>query len=257
LGGAILLVFAYFTDKAHPFASFLLLQLGGLLVFAAGYTALSDYFVRKNFEKQVRTAIDFVRLDQSIKDSELMRITQKFSPDELDKRMKESSSVLMLVLRSDGFFSASYEQLRRRIELGNLRLTVMLPNPCNLELMVLMSAKFSDYSDPQELAVSIRRVVNVWLRQEMHAKLTVEHRSQLEVLLIDKYPLYSAYVFDKRELWYIPYHHRSNHQALPTYVFGKDFDHTEVYKDIVALQAESKKHDLSQELVLPSCRHDR
>jgi hypothetical protein len=67
LGGTLLLVVAYFTSTGHPFASFLLSQLGGLLIFSAGYTALSDYFIRKNFEKQVRTAIDLVRLDQSIK----------------------------------------------------------------------------------------------------------------------------------------------------------------------------------------------
>src|ERR1700730_16310411 len=89
LGGVLLLVFAYYTGKVYPFASFLLLQLGGLLIFAAGYTALSDYFVRKNFEKQVRTAIDFVRLDQSIKDSELMRIRHKFSPEEMETGLAE------------------------------------------------------------------------------------------------------------------------------------------------------------------------
>jgi hypothetical protein len=252
LGGVLLLVVAYFTQKAHPFASFLLLQLGGLLIFSAGYTALSDYFVRKNFEKQVRTAIDLVRLDQSIEDSGLMRITQKFSQDELERSMRESSSVLMLVIRSDGFFGSSYEQLQQRVQLGNLKLTVMLPNPCNFELMVLMSAKFSDLGDPKKLAETIQRVINVWLKQEMYEKLTAERRSQLQVLLVDKYPLYSAYIFDQREFWYIPYHHRNNHQPLSTYVFGKGFDQTEVHKDLMALQKESRHHDLTRELILPA-----
>jgi hypothetical protein len=249
--GALLLVLAYNYDKVHPFASFLLLQLGGLLIFSAGYTALSDYFVRKNFENQVRTAIEFVRLDQSIKDSGLMKITQKFSQDELERSMRESSSVLMLVIRSDGFFSSSHEQLQQRMQLGNLRLTVMLPNPCNFELMALMSAKFSDLRDPRKLAETIQRVVNAWLKQEMYENLATERRSQLQVFLVDKYPLYSAYVFDQREFWYIPYHHRNNHQPLSTYVFGKGFDQTEVYKDLMALQKESKPHDLSQELIVP------
>ena len=88
--------------------------------------------------------------------------------------------------------------------------------------MALLSAKFSDYSDPRELAESIRRVVNVWLKQEMYGKLTSDAQMRLRVLLIDKYPLYSAYVFDQRELWYIPYHHRNNHQPIPTFVLGRN-----------------------------------
>jgi hypothetical protein len=137
------------------------------------------------------------------------------------------------------------------MQAGTLSLAVLLPNPCNIELMTLLSTKFSDYSDPEELAKSIQRVINVWLKQEMYDKLSVERRSQLQVFLIDKYPLYSAYRFDRRELWYIPYHHRNNHQPLPTYVFGKEFDRTEVNKDLVALQAEAKRQDLSRNSVLP------
>jgi hypothetical protein len=251
LVGVVLLVFAYFTDQKQPFVSFLLLQFGGLLIFSAGYAALSDYFVRKNFERQVHDAIDFVRLDQSIKDAGLRRISAEFNNSELVNSIMESSSVLMLVLRSDGFFTGNYDQLMERLRDKRLNLAVMLPDPRNQSLMTLMSAKFSDYSKAADLAESIKRVINVWLIQEMYGKLAPQCRSQIQLYLVSKYPLYSAYVFDHREMWYIPYHHRSNHQRIPTFVFGKTFESTEVYKDLEALRAESLAWDLSQELVLP------
>jgi hypothetical protein len=250
--GVLLLLWGYFTEENHKFASFVLEQFGALLVFSAGYSALSDYFVRKNFESQVREAIDFVRLDQSIKDAGLTRIRAEFNSSELDNSMRESSTVLMLVLRSDGFFSANANELRSRMQDKRLSLAVMLPNPRNPDLMTLMSAKFSDYHTPAELAQSIQRVINVWLRQEICAKLTPECRPQIQLYLVNKYPLYSAYVFDQREMWYIPYQYRDNHQPIPTFVLGKAFPRTEVYKDLEALKAESTQWDLSQELVLPT-----
>src|SRR5579859_4380181 len=72
IAAIVLLGIGYITDPAHsthpyPFASFLLQQAGALALFSGFYTFISDYFVRKNFVKQVRTAVDFVQLDQSIK----------------------------------------------------------------------------------------------------------------------------------------------------------------------------------------------
>jgi hypothetical protein len=251
VGGVLLLTFGYFTDKSHPFMSFILLQFGGLLVFSAGYTAFSDYFVRKNFEEQVRASIDFVRLDQSIKDAGLVRWVDRFNQGDLEASLGTSASVLMLVLRSDHFFDSAGDGLRDRMQRGELKLTVMLPNPRNRALMLLMAKKFSNLDGPEDLATSIQRVINVWLRSRIYARLSSDRQQQLTVKLIDKYPLYSAYQFDQRELWYIPYHHRDNHQPTPVLVFGRGFERAAVYQDISALLNESPPYDLSQELKIP------
>ena len=136
----ILFLWAFLLDKGAfgSFGSFLLVQVAGLLIFGAGYTAISDYFVRRNFEDQVRSAIDYVRLDESIKRTGLVKVMQPFSPQELNTAMQESSSITMLILRSNSFFNETHEQLGQRIQDGKLSLTVILPNPRNYELMALM-----------------------------------------------------------------------------------------------------------------------
>ena len=166
--GTLLLVFGHYTESSRPLLSFLLLQFGALLIFGAGYTALNDWFIRKNFEHQVRTAIDFVRLDQSIKSFGLSRVDRAFSVDRFHENLQASSVIVMLVLRSNTYFQQHYQELRERIARGQLTLTVILPNPGKIELMRLLSDKFSDLrGNPAGLAKTIADVVNVWLRQQM------------------------------------------------------------------------------------------
>jgi hypothetical protein len=243
--GVLLIVVGYFTDKEHPFASFLALQFGGLFIFGAGYSALSDYLVKKNFERLVQEKMDWVRLDESIKIFGLTEVQQRFSSDGLTGRMDKSSSMLMVILRSSGFFEANYENLVSRIEAGNFSLTVVLPNPRNPELMKLLYRKFTDIKDPDRLADSIAAVIDHWLKEKIYEALGKEARARVKVYLTDKYPLYSAYTFDQRELWYIPYHYREDTQPIPVFVFGENFKSTEVYKDLKALIAKSTPHDLT------------
>lgn len=251
LAGAIALTYGHLLEKTHPFSSFLLVQLGALLAFSAVYTLFNDYFVRRGFEKQVRDGINFVRLDQSIKDAGLSRWVDRFNGEDLRTAIGNSSSVLMLVLRSDHFFDASADELMMRIKRGDLRITILLPNPLNRSLMDLMSKKFSNLSGPEELARSIQRVLNVWLKGRIYDLLPDDRHNQLTVKLIDKYPLYSAYQFDQREFWYIPYHYRDNHQPTPVMIFGTGFERAAVYEDLQALIRESPVHNLAQDLEIP------
>jgi hypothetical protein len=160
----------------------------------------------------------------------------------------------MLILRSSGFFSAKYSQLKSRMEEGKSEFTlrVLLPNPCNIDLMTLMSAKFTDANTPQKLAESIANVVNSWLKASIYDKLRADRKGRVTVFFIDKYPLYSAYLFDHKEFWYIPYHHRNDHQDIPVFVFQTDFEGTEVFRDFDQLLSEATAHDLSNALVLPA-----
>ncbi|MFZ0739709.1 MAG: hypothetical protein WAM96_21620 [Candidatus Acidiferrales bacterium] len=54
----------------------------------------------------------------------------------------------------------------------------------------------------------------------------------MRVFLTDKYPLYSAYVFDGTELWYVPYHQRKNWQPIPVFIFRGQIRGLEIFKDI-------------------------
>lgn len=242
--GILLLVVGYFTDKDHPFVSFLSLQFGGLFIFGAGYSAISDYLVKKNFERLVQEKMDWVRLDQSIKTFGLGEVQQEFSFEALGARMKESSSVLMVITRSGHFFSGNYLQLVSRIEKG-FSLTVVLPNPKNPALMELLYKKFTDAKTPDQLAASISTVINHWIKEKIYDALGDEARARLKVYLCDKYPLYSAYTFDRRELWYIPYQYREDFQAIPVFVFRESFERAEIYIDLEALKEKSEIHDLS------------
>jgi hypothetical protein len=250
LGGMGLLVFGYFTDKDHsanpsPFLSFLALQFGGLLIFSAAYSVASDYFTKKSFDDMVRQGMDRIRLDQSIKIFGLSEVQQRFSSDGLTGCMDQSSSVVMVILRSSGFFQANYEKIVSRMEGENFSFTVVLPNPRNADLMNLLYRKFTDIKTPDQLADSIAAVIDHWLKEKIHDALGKDAQSRLKVYLTDKYPLYSAYTFDQRELWYIPYHYREDTQPIPVFVFRENFASAEIYKDLKALIAKSKAHDLS------------
>ena len=248
--GLLLLLVGYFTDEDHsthplPFLSFIALQIGALFIFGAGYSAVSDYLLKRNFERMVLRGVDWVRLDNTIKQFGLGEVCVPYSQDHFIDQLNVSSRVLMLVLRSNSLFSSQYGSLISRLNAGELALTVVLPNPKNQEIMKLMSAKFTDCDTPEKLSESLYTVINVWLKLQIYSKLNASARERLKVLLIDKYPLYSAYIFDKKELWYIPYHFRNDHQRLAVLIFRREFENSEVYKDLSTLLTEAKEVDLS------------
>lgn len=257
-GGIILLIVGYNTDPAHsthpyPLISFLLEQAGALALFSGVYTFINDYFVRKNFEKEVRAAVDFVQLDQSIKDFGVVAVSPKFEWSETIESLNQSTSVTMLVLSSRGFFEGNYTKLLKRLQMDNFSLKIVLPNPNNQALISLLAQKMSSFkNNPQELAEKIVDVVNNYLKEKIYDELKAEQSSRFSVCFINKYPLYSAYLFDRRQFWYVPYHYRDDHQDLPVFIFESNFDQSEVYRDFDALLREAVKQDLSKPLTNPS-----
>jgi hypothetical protein len=245
LVGIALLIWGYFLDKSHPFISFLMLQIGALLIFGAGYTAISDYVLRQNFYQIIRENVDIVKLDSTIKAFGLMEIQSSFSSDKLRAEVADSCSVRMLVLRSNTFITSSYDAIRERMLTSSFSLSLILPNPHKMDLMTLLAPKFSDDNTAEKLSEKIQTVVRI-LKQEIHDKLKDEQRSQLKVYYVDKYPLYSAYEFDQRQFWYIPYHHRKDKQQLAVFVFGQPFNNVPVYMDFEALIQEANLYDFSK-----------
>jgi hypothetical protein len=256
LVGILVLTFGYFWSEEHaahyhPFGSFLAINIGGLLVFTAGYTLLSEFWLKRDFARQMSSSIDAkiqtMQLHQSIEDSGISEVFQKFNDDLLLRRLTSASSVKMLVMRNDTFFRANHEELKARIVASSLRLEVMLPDPRNATLMAALSIRYSDLQGPQKLGDSIAASINTWLREQIWNKCTADQQRLLTVRLSDKYPLYSAYLFDNIELWYIPYHYRKNWHPIPVFVYRRNISGLEVYKDLEELFG-TASYDMSKAL---------
>jgi hypothetical protein len=253
--GVTILIAAYFWSDPqssahyHPFAAYLATNLGGLFVFTASYTLLSELQLKRDFAREMSASIDgklqTLELNKSILSSGITEIMERFSDERLSKRLAGASSAKMLVMRNDTFFRANHEELRARISGGQLRLEVVLPNPRNSNLMTLLCTKYSDLPDSQKLAASIAASANTWLREQIWQKCAPEQRSGIALRLTDNYPVFSAYLFDDKELWYIPYHHRKNWHPIPVFIYRGNLATLEIYKDVSELFA-TAKFDLNQ-----------
>jgi hypothetical protein len=231
------IVLSYFLIKLlHPLIGYLALNLGGLLAFSAAYTLLSEFLLRRDFAKEMSNSIDekleSVKLHESIVRSGLSEIFESFTDEILLQRLMDAGKVKMMVLRSNSFFRKNNRILKEKISKG-LKLEILLPNTRNPELMALLAKKFTDNNhDPHDLANSIADCVNNWLRSRIWDGLAADAKTRLIIYLGDNYPVYSAYVFDEKELWYIPYQHRKDWQPIPVFVFKDNIQDLELFKDI-------------------------
>jgi len=239
--GVAVLILGYFWSDQHsshyyPFASFLALNLGGLLIFSAGYTLLTEFQLKRDFAREMSASIDeklrTVQLNRTIIDSGIAEILLRFNDELLSRRIAEASGVKMLVMRNDTFFRENHEELRTRIASGQLSLEVVLPNPRNGNLMALLSAKYSDLPDANRLGHSIAESANTWLREQIWQRCDPRPTDRFRLRLMETYPLYSAYLFDDKELWYIPYHHRQNWHPIPVFIYRGNIKTLELYKDL-------------------------
>jgi hypothetical protein len=133
------------------------------------------------------------------------QVEGSYSEDKLMKRLATASSVRMLIMRSESLFRRQAALLLRWIDERGLSMEIVFPDPRNAVLMEQLQTIYN--TDAKGLATSIIGVVNqvrkdIFLRMKDQRKLTVFFQSS--------YPLYSAYLFDERELWYFPYHFRPN-----------------------------------------------
>jgi hypothetical protein len=172
------------------------------------------------------------------------KVEAEFSGDQMLKRLEKATSMRMLVMRSESFFRRQGQSLLKWMTNRGLKIEVLLPDPNNLVLMEQLQAIYST-TNAQGLANSIASVVNL-LREEIYSKL--KDPSQLSVSFHQGYPVYSAYLFDDRELWYFPYHYRANSSdKAPVFVYP-DAKDVSVYRDFKALPC--KVVDLSRPFAL-------
>lgn len=253
--GAILIVFSYYINKDDPgnILAFLFLNLGSLSVIGASYNLVSDLFLKKNFAKQIRYSIDQklakISLDETIANFGLHCIQPIYSNESLIKRISSSSYVSMILMRSHGFFSVYCPELKERIEKHNLHLTIIMLNPAS-PVMSLLKTKFVETTQEQLTELS-KTVINKFLKERIHDKLSGTLRKNLEVRLFDYYPVYSCYVFDSSEVWLVPYFFRSEKRPVPVFVLKgrKVLETSEIYADIQAMVNDiSNPHDLTSEI---------
>src|SRR5829696_4609206 len=105
LVGLGLIVSGFFLsdDQAKyssPFLAYLATNLGGLLVFAASYTLISEAYLRRDFAREMSITIDTklrdAQSDRSIAQSGLFEVIPNFTNQTLHERVKRAQTVKMV-----------------------------------------------------------------------------------------------------------------------------------------------------------------
>ena len=122
---------------------FFLSNLGILFIFGAGYTLVSEYFLKKNFAKQVRVSIDKkleqIRLSENIRNLGLIGAHEQFNDSQLWSRIKDADSVVMVVMRSKTFFMTYNNHIRNAIIDQNKQEEFIKLNGYYIEILVFFS----------------------------------------------------------------------------------------------------------------------
>lgn len=253
--GIISILAGYFSNRASPgnIRAFLFLNLGSLSTIGAAYNLVSELYLKRNFADQIRKSIDCklerLSFDESISTFGLHSIQEVYSKEKLLARMSSSSSVLMIVMRSHGFFSHYCPEIREFITNNNLYLTVIMLDP-ESQVMSLLGSRFANMTQERLIETS-GMVINGLIKDEIHDRLDEEFRGNIELRLSDRYPVYSCYLFDDEEIWLIPYFFRSERRPVPVFVFkGRELiRRNEIYKDIMAMLKDiSIPRDLSNKV---------
>ena len=248
--GFLFLAYVSETNNWPSWVVFFLSNLGILFVFGAGYTLVSEYFLKKNFAKQVRVSIDKkleqIRLSENIRNLGLIGAHEQFNDSQLWSRIKDADSVVMVVMRSKTFFMTYNNHIRNAIIDQNKKFTFIILNPEGDTIPVVLK-KFTGDTE-ETLRKSIKDSIDIWLTQQIYRKLPPEKKANMHIRVFDEIPVNSAYLFDDNEIWYIPLHYRHDRQIIPVFIFKaeKDLRFTEIYQDLEKLSCEP----LSKEVTL-------
>jgi len=196
----------------------------------------------------IQDELRVAQLHQSITSSGLIEVFDKYSDERAFKAMQSAAQVRIVIMRGNAFFRDYHRDLRERI-LSGMTLEILFPNPKNSDLMKILSQRYSDLN-AQTLASSIATTLNTWIIEKIYKELPEEKKPAIRVYLIDMYPLYSAYLFDQKTLWYIPYHYRKDRQKIPVFIYSGQLNNLEIYKDVIALSEGKTAHDFSSPLSL-------
>jgi hypothetical protein len=183
---------------------------------------------------------------KTIADFGLSSIQSKFSIDVLIKRIEKSNDVLMLVIRNAHFFKEYSSKICKYIINRDLHLTILMLNPSSYTPHLLVT-KFYDISN-QGLSQSIKDVINLLIKGEIYNKLPENCKENIKVRLSEIFPVYSAYIFDDEEVWFVPYFFRPYRNPVPVFVLkGKDkIKNNEIYLDIKEMERNlTIPHDLN------------
>jgi hypothetical protein len=255
--GVSLIVSGFFlsdtTSKHHnSFLAYLATNLGGLLAFAASYTLISEAFLRRDFAKEMYGAIDeklrHAKNDQSIAHSGLFEIIPAFSSAALHERMKRAQTVKMIVVKNTAYFREYRDSIRDRISEGKLNLEVVIADPKDLGLINVIFRRYDEFSEGPQLSESICTCVNIWLKEKIFDGLPDNCKDKFLLYLSQHSLLYSAYLFDREELWYIPYHCRKGRQGIPVLVYRGVSDELPIYRDVLHVFQSAQRFDLANKL---------
>lgn len=240
----------------NAFLSYLATNLGGLLVFGASYTLISEGYLRRDFTREMGIAIERTlrdsQIDLSIAQSGLFQVVQPFSHQALHERVKRAQTVKMIFVKNTMYFREYHESLRERIAEGKLNLEVVIPDPEDLELIAVIVRRYDEFNGGRQLSESIVSSINVWLKGRIFDQLPENSRERLLLYLSEHNPLYSAYLFDRDELWYVPYHCRMGRHGIPVLVYHNVSDELPIYRDILHIFQSSTRFDLAKSLTLES-----
>ncbi len=255
--GVIAIITSYFLNKLFPgsIGAFLCLNLGALVTMGAAYNLISESFLKRNFAKQIRKSIDRklerLSLDETIQEFGLDSIQQPFSISILMDKISSSEDVLMLAVKNEAFFSTYSSRLRKQISDGDLKLTILILNPSSRIFDTFTPTKFP--CDGREKESSrFKDVINELIKKQIYDKLPSVFKSNVKLYLFEEFPLYSVYVFDDEELWFIPYFYQHHPVPTPVFVFkGKQLlKNNEIYKDVqVMLREINKEYNLDEKII--------
>ncbi|OBQ56762.1 hypothetical protein [Halodesulfovibrio spirochaetisodalis] len=248
--GLCLIVASYFYSKQNEqFYAYISASIGSLLAASFIYSCCSEYFLKKHFLNELTSTIDHKLTTNKRCDSVcafgLQEISGWHTHDLLNK-MESSKSCTCVALYFTDIFESHHERLVQMINNG-LELTVIMLNPSCEENITAIANGFQGY-DPSMLKHKIDRIVKHFLIKRILKELSDDAQGKLEIRCAD-WPLpYSAYVFDKKEMWFLPRHASKVKNDAPTYfsISGETLANNFYYKDVISLRDKySQKMNLS------------
>lgn len=251
--GIILIIWGCFSNKSQPgnIGALLALNFGGIVCIGAAYTLISEFFLKRDFTRQLRASID-QRLEQTSLNESIIKlglnsIRENFELSQLWQRIEKANSVLIVAMRDSSLFRMYYDKILHRIVKENAKFTIILLDPDG-EVITSVVRKFSDIGE-DELRTSIRNTKDTFIKSCIYDKLPEDKKGNLVLRLYDDVPVYSAYLFDEEELWYIPYHFRHDYRPIPVFILkdNEQLKGSQLYEDLNELKSDTLSKEVAFE----------
>lgn len=249
----ILIIWGCFSNKDQPgnIGALLALNFGGIVCIGAAYALVSEFFLKKDFTRQLRASID-QRLEQTSLNESIIKlglnsVRENFELSQLWQRIEKANSILIVAMRDSSLFRMYYDKILHRIVNENAKFTVILLDPDG-EVITSVVRKFSDIGE-DELRTSIRNTKDTFIKGYIYDKLPEDKKANLVLRLYNDVPVYSAYLFDEEELWYIPYHFRHDYRPIPVFILkgNEQLKGSQLYEDLNELKSDTLSKEVAFE----------